>query len=281
MSFLRINIDLTIDLVLSDDVDSDIIFENLGNDELALRIARTTNPELQIDVVLESLEGLLNAGVTLTSPGIVSIDENDTFILNMEDGTQLIFNTDQAPDPEPEPVLQTLPAVDMSQARPGATLGEFTWRPTGHTDAIRNAMDEIGIRARGVPARRHAGGGRVAAEQGITDQLVSVAERLSEAPGSELPRAIAFLSKAYGTRFDSENRLTPIKEKVVFKEPDPVNDNEEVIINYTELSDVLAKEALTAKYGIDYSEDMYIDEYIELATRYEILILKNKRKVNA
>lgn len=67
------------------------------------------------------------------------------------------------------------------------------------------------------------------------------------------------------------------------KEPDPVNDNEEVIINYSELSDTLATEEAN-RLCLDSNNIKtanYQEVYCKALERYECLILKHKRKIDA
>jgi hypothetical protein len=80
---------------------------------------------------------------------------------------------------------------------------------------------------------------------------------------------------------------TPKEEKKVeLPAPEPVNESEEIIINYNELADTLATQQMSAKYGETWLDKPDVDneiqtEYANLIESYEKIILNHKRKVDA
>jgi hypothetical protein len=94
------------------------------------------------------------------------------------------------------------------------------------------------------------------------------------------PSPFTFFEERYQKKFFKEKPV--YKEKIVLKEPDPITDEEEVIVNYNELADTLANEAVNKIcLSPDITQEQKDEEYARQLSFYEELVIKHKRKTNA
>lgn len=90
-------------------------------------------------------------------------------------------------------------------------------------------------------------------------------------------QAIQALNDVYGIDFDKKKRIAETKEEVIIRDPDPVNDEEEAIINIEELAGTLADMDME-EHG--ETVESHPEKYNQLQGTYKDLIVKHKRKIN-
>jgi hypothetical protein len=174
-------------------------------------------------------------------------------------------------------------------------------------EAIRNAAGHIiGIDTQpDTGIRWESGSGRI--NTGGTFQLVNLGDIRPTRRGAQLPTsddipqpmglpedesddpkdAVAYFERMYQKKYGKMILRTPKEEKKVeLPAPEPVNESEEIIINYNELADTLATQQMSAKYGETWLDKPDVDneiqtEYANLIESYEKIILNHKRKVDA
>jgi hypothetical protein len=118
-----------------------------------------------------------------------------------------------------------------------------------------------------------------------TSRVEPAVEQLPQSEESAgYEESVDFFESLYGKKFrcgkKRSGKVVFAEPKIIEKEPDPINESEEVILNYPELTDTLVQRVMVEKYGIDWSEEENQDEYNRLMTEYETLVLKHKRKIN-
>lgn len=146
--------------------------------------------------------------------------------------------------------------------------------------------DPIQIRAGARRPAARVGGAAIPPPIPRTDHMfdipaepVETPEELTKKPS--VTEAVDFIEQHYKVKLDPKKRMT-VGPEIIYKEPDPVNNEEEVLVNFTELADTLAQNELTIKHGkFDETNEEHINEYIQLTEKYENIIKNNKRKVNA
>lgn len=103
---------------------------------------------------------------------------------------------------------------------------------------------------------------------------------LTEISGESEEDAALYLEKKYNINLGLKKPAKKVPPPPPL--PDPVNDDEEVILNYNELADTLATEKTNEMLPkTEQNEDVWIEEYNKQLAQLTETILKHKRKVNA
>lgn len=89
------------------------------------------------------------------------------------------------------------------------------------------------------------------------------------------------LSREYYTRglSSSQDKKQEELHKEKKQEEIPVNNEEEILVNFNELADCLTIEKLKEIHG-EYNEESMLEEYTELLEKYKKIVLKNGRNKN-
>jgi hypothetical protein len=90
--------------------------------------------------------------------------------------------------------------------------------------------------------------------------------------------AIKYLETTYGKVFDKKGRYSRSKQEVIVRDPDPVNDDEEAIINIEELAGTLADMDMSDN---GESAETHPEKFTQIQSSYKDLITRHKRKLNA